>query len=342
MSERPRVARLLICIVLGAASGGYAYLFATVSRTWKQDLAQVWFAARMILANRNPYDLIGPGLEFSWPAPFFYPLPAAVAATPLAPLPEPIAMAVFAAAAGGLFAWALTQHGYAPLLAFASPCVWQAFEVVQWSPLFAAATVILPLSVLLVAKPTIGFAIFAARPSRWAIGGGVVLAVIAFAVQPTWVEDWRRALGSQSYVAGVGFPYMVPATLPGGVLVLTVLLRWRRSEARLLAALVCVPQTLLPYEAVLLYLVPRGWLQCATMMWLTYAMWSTMHRSAHPDIVVNLAGYISESGRAIVLFLYLPAALMVILRRNEGPIPAWLEERLGRLPSWLRGVPTHT
>jgi hypothetical protein len=36
--------------------------------------------------------------------------------------------------------------------------------------------------------------------------------------------------------------------------------------------------------------------------------------------------------------LYVPALLLVLRRRNEGAIPAWLERRIARWPSWIRGL----
>ena len=35
--------------------------------------------------------------------------------------------------------------------------------------------------------------------------------------------------------------------------------------------------------------------------------------------------------------VYLPALVMVLRRRNEGPAPEWLDRLAVRLPHWLRG-----
>jgi hypothetical protein len=43
----------------------------------------------------------------------------------------------------------------------------------------------------------------------------------------------------------------------GGFVALLGLFRWRRPEARLLVALACVPQTMLLYEALPPFLIPR-------------------------------------------------------------------------------------
>lgn len=41
----------------------------------------------------------------------------------------------------------------------------------------------------------------------------------------------------------------------------------------------------------------------------------------------------------VVMFLYVPATIMVLLRPNEGTVPAWLERSAARWPAWLRGRP---
>jgi hypothetical protein len=109
------------------------------------------------------------------------------------------------------------------------------------------------LGFLFVAKPTIGAAMFAARPSWWPIVGAVILCAIAFIVQPTWVMDWRDAVVRTRHK----WLFVAPITYPGGVIVLLALLRWRRPEARLIAALASVPQTTALYEGVPLFLVPH-------------------------------------------------------------------------------------
>jgi hypothetical protein len=230
-------------------------------------------------------------------------------------------------------AWALMQNGYGPLFGCCSSCVVFAAELAQWSPLLAAGFVVAPLSLLWVAKPSIGLALSVGRPTRRPVIGVVVLGGVAFLAQPHWFGAWRHALASTSRVRGVGFPYIAPVVMPGGFLALLALLRWRRPEARLVAALACVPQTMLLYEAVPLFLVPRTLRETELLVLLSYVALGFMpHTSAFaPDI--------DASGRWIVIFLYIPATLMVLRRPNEGSIPAWIESRVERLPRWLRGVP---
>lgn len=75
-----------MALSLDAAFCAYECLVAA-TRTQPRDIGQIWYAARAGLNGRNPYAEIGPGLPFEWSSGLFYPLPAALAADGLAPLP---------------------------------------------------------------------------------------------------------------------------------------------------------------------------------------------------------------------------------------------------------------
>src|SRR5262245_37146467 len=189
--ERPTPSRRLragLAIIASLLSGLRAFLY--VSSTAKpRDFDQVWFAAHALLAGRNPYHEIGPGLHFDWPAPLYYPLTAAVAVLPLATMPRSIAAVLFAAIGSGAFVWAATRRSLAPAVVITSASAALAAETVQWSPLLGAAYGIPWLGFLLSAKPTIGLPIWLARPSRVAVIGAVVLTAIGLAFLPTWPSD---------------------------------------------------------------------------------------------------------------------------------------------------------
>lgn len=304
---------------------------------WPHDFGPVWYAARSVLNGIDPYPLVGPHLAFEWGSPLVYPLPAALVAIPFTPFPEPVASALFSAIGAACLAWALMQWGYAPLFGFFSMAVRQAVEAAQWSMLFAASFVLAPLAFLLIAKPTIGIALFFARPRWRAVVGGVVLGGIAFFVLPRWPLEWWEAV--QRYVAmgGGERPYRPVIVFPGGFLALLTLLRWRRPEARLVAALVCAPITLMGYEMVPLFLVPRTFWQTALLVALSHAQYYlTLALTPTPW---THAGMEAVTGQLFVLLLYLPATVMVLRRPNEGKVPACLERWAQRWPVWLRGQP---
>ncbi|MDB4884123.1 MAG: hypothetical protein JWL95_2889 [Gemmatimonadetes bacterium] len=330
----PARVRFLICMVLGIAAAHYVHLLAT-HVAFHRDVAQLWFAAREVLHGRNPYSAIGPGRTYEWPWPLYYPLPSVLAVIPISWLSEPLAVSVFAAVSIATFAWALAEHGYPPLLGMLSFSLWHAMHLVQWSPLLAAGLVIPWLSALWIVKPTIGAALFAARPTRLALASGAALAALSFIVQPNWVHEWLAAFHSANVQAGKHAGFFAIVQLPAGVLVLAALVRWRRPEARLLAVLSCVPQTLLPYESVLLLLIPRGWLESIAMTVLSFVMYYVAVRGG-PE---PYAARVLTLGHAVTLTMYLPATLMVLRRRNEGTVPAWLERRIVHWPAWIAGSP---
>lgn len=104
----------------------------------------------------------------------------------------------------------------------------------QWSALIIGAALL----------PTWGFCLRASRPSgqrfgshshrprRWSEGVGfLTLSLILF---PSWPFSWLASLPAAVHIRA-------PVTFWGGPLVLMALLKWRRPEARLLAAMACIP-----------------------------------------------------------------------------------------------------
>jgi hypothetical protein len=324
--------RLVIASLLGMLAGHFTYV-TTPGREFPSDFAQLWYGSRVVLDGGNPYDAIGPGRAFEHRWPLYYPLPSVIAATPVGLLPYRLAVTFMATL--GLFAlsWALMRHGYPALIGLASIGVYKAIYLVQWSPIFAGGLALAPLSVLWVAKPTVGLACFIARPTRWAVWGGLVLVAVAFIVDRAWPIAWLAALDSPNVADRYRAGHFAAVQFPGGFLVLAALTRWRRWEARLLLALACVPQTMLFYETVLLLLIPRGWRESILFTALTWvALWWVVEQGA-----LTFAVTAQVTGRAITLALYLPATLMVLRRPNEGPVHVWFESLVAPLPAWLRG-----
>jgi hypothetical protein len=301
-----------------------------------RDFDQVWFAAKSLLAGQNPYHEIGPGLSFDWPAPLYYPLTAAIPVTPLSLIDRRLAAVLFAMVGSGAFVWAATRRSLAPAVVITSASAALAAEAVQWSPLLGAALGIPWLGILLSAKPTIGLAIFAARPTRTAVLGTIVLIAISLALLPSWPLDWVAALQHTSLRTRGGTPYFAPVSTAGGVFAVLALLRWRRPEARLVFALACVPQTPLLYETVPLFFVPAT-IKEGGVLWLgswLAALWVSMAGPYGGDFE-----RFTLSARAIGWCLYLPCVVMILRRQNAGTLPPriarWLET--SRLPSWIKG-----
>jgi hypothetical protein len=300
--------RLLLSGALAVAFGWKAARFAS-QHTMPRDFDQVWFAARAVLAGQNPYELIGPGRAFEWEFPFFYPLPAALIAIPLAPLPVAWADGVFVGVGSACFVWALTRRGYSTLPCLLAVPFLAAVQTSQWSPLLAASLVIAPVGFVTVAKPTIGAALFAARPTRWPLIGGVVLTALAFALSPRWFHDWGSSFADAA--ARRPLHFSAPVMQPGGFIALAGLFRWRRPEGRLITALACVPQTFVMYESLPLLLVPHTVAESVVILILTYIVDLLNVATVHG------ANQLYGAGRWLWI-LYGGAALIVLRRPNTS------------------------
>ena len=298
--------RLLLSVGLGLAFGWKAARFA-LQNEMPRDLDQVWFAAGAVLAGRNPYQLIGPSRPFAWEFPFFYPLPAALIATPLAALPVAWADGVFVATGSACFVWAITRRGYATLPCLLAVPFLAAVQTAQWSPLLAASIVVPPLVFFTVAKPTIGAALFLARPTRWPIVGAVALTAISFAQYPGWFTDWMS--GFTEAAARRPLHFSAPIVQQGGFVALAGLLRWRRREGRLITALACVPQTLVMYESLPLLLVPQTLAESIGMVALTYIVDLLNIATVHGNQLYGAGKWL--------WILYGGAALIVLRRPNS-------------------------
>ena len=117
---------------------------------------------------------------------------------------------------------------------------------------------------------------------------------------------------------------------PAGPLLLLALTRWRRPEARLVAAFALVPHSTLFYEALpLLVLVPRTRQQLLALLLLNWI--GTLVEAW----LVFLPGFEWRSnvyvvGELMLAFAYLPALIVVLRRPNvapdDAPLPAWAEQ----------------
>lgn len=298
--------RLLVAIACGALGGGLAWRgFHTGAIS---DFTHLWFAARAMLGGQDPYAVIGPGRAFEWPLPLLYPLPAVLAAMPFAPFAAHAADIAFAGISALLFAYALTRNGYARLPAILSFSFFFAATISQWSPLLVAAALIPALGFLLVVKPTIGAALFLYRPRWRVVGAGLVFLLASLALRPGWPVEWLHAIRAATHETA-------PIARWGGPLVLLALLRWRRSEARLVVAMACIPHTTLLYDALPLFLVPGTWMESLILAALT---WVARTISAGRGPYPTLAAHTAASASMAVWLLYLPCVIMVLRRPNEG------------------------
>jgi len=326
--------RVLVAVVIALVA---SFLVFTLTRRHPQllafDFTWHWRAARALLAGENPYLVIRDTGPYPFSSGYYYPLPAAFIALPVAWLSAPDSQVASVAIWTALLAFAVTYDGWYRLPMFLSAGFFWAVVSGQIAPLLTVGCLLPAFQVLAIAKPNLGLAIFAYRPSRWVVAAGV-LGLIALVFVPTWPLDWRNALASDPGV------HLIPLLAPGGFLVLALLLRWRRPETRLLLTLACVPQSLAFYDALPLLLIPRTFRQSLVLAFCTQLA-NLFARKAMTSALDPPALF-----RAVAPFAlwgcYIPAVVLILTRPNEGRVPAAVERVAARFPRWLRGAAMST
>jgi hypothetical protein len=303
----------LFAAAIGAASALYVLCYARANPGFVSDFDQVWAAAAALWRGENPYLVVGPRGAFHWHWPLYYPMPALVLAAPLALLPLVAARMAFAGISAALLAYGITRDGFSRWPLFISISFIVNVELVQWSNLLTAAMLLPLLSGIAIAKPNIGIGVVAfaeRRSTLWvAFFVSTFLLGVSFAVFPSWLPYWLENTRSAPHIAPLLFR-------PGGSLILTSLLRWRRPEARLLAALACTPLTPTFYDPVLLYVVTRTFREALVLTASTFILF----------FIVAFAGPIHTSAQwgeivttASVWVVYLPCVIIVLRRPNSAP-----------------------
>ena len=325
--KREFVRALLPALALGLVAAVLVWLLFPFSHG--ADFAQFHFHARNWLAGRDPYEGGFPIMRHTRvvPEPFFYPFPTLFVLAPFAVVPLRVGYALFAGASTTLLAWATLRESPERLpMLFGSSFI-LAIGLGQWTPLVTATLLIPILGWLAVVKPNVGLASVPADPSRVRIIGGGLLLFASLAFQPNWPAEWLRNLRSMP-----GHP--IPVLVPGGVLALLALLRWRRPEARLFIGMACVPQLMYFADQLPLWLVASTRRESIILSATSLVAWLLALQA------FNRPGGMPafDSDMLVLLGVYLPAFIMLIRRRNEGRVPAVVERIVSRWPAWIRGT----
>ena len=293
-----------------AALLGFVIAFVSMSRADRPGDFLYWYtAAQALLRGESPYDVIPAIDPARFETNFFYPLPAAVLTVPFVALPYAIAGGLFVAISSGLLAYGLARQGVYKLLIFASAPYLISAVIGTWTPVIAAAVVLPWLGFLAVVKPNVGLASFLYRPTRWMVVGSVLLLAISLVIRPGWPAEWFHDLME---VPG----RVVPLLTPSGPLLLLLVTRWRRPEARLLLGYACVPQAPWFYDQLILWLIPATARQSINYVYISlFALLLWMY----------LGGVEWRYGTWFLsAVLYLPPLVMIMRRPNEGePDRGW-------------------
>jgi hypothetical protein len=304
----PARRHLLLVLAAGVSSAFVCWLAYRLPPASNSDFGQIWVGARALVSGDDPYAVVPTtGTHY----PLYYPLTALVAALPLAGLTFPQARVAWAALSGAAFAAAALRYGRGLPAALLSANFLNAVIYGQWSPLLTAAAVLPTLSWLLVTKPSLGAALWAAFPSRAAVVGGLAFLAISVALFPAWPWRWADALRASQHVA--------PIMSPGGAILLLALIRWRQPEARLLVGLACIPQTIGLYDTLPLFLIPRSRWQGYTLAGLSYVAAFAQVAVVPRHFGMNLEAMLAARWPFIFVCLYLPALVMVLLPRPVEP-----------------------
>lgn len=307
--------------IIGVLVGGLCFVILTAHNSVKPDVGAGDFqwslrAARDLVAGQDIYRY-PPG-----PHAIPYPLPAALAAMPLAWMPDVIAGSVFIGISVMLLAFGIIRSGeewrLAMLLSwsFVYALLW-----VQWTPLIAALWYLPALAAVLCVKPNIVLPLLLSQGDRvlanwkkWILPPVAVFAV-SLALYPMWPLIWLRQLGTYQ---GTSPPLF---SMPLGPLVLLAFAGtggWRDRRAWLLVTLALMPQRMV-YDQLAIMLVPaRRW-----QLWILIAMsW------------VNCAIFFQGNGwgdvpmgwqNFLLATLYLPAVAMIALPGLLQRLPATMK-----------------
>jgi len=283
--------RILICAAIGTVSGVLCWAVLARFQQGAGDFNWAIWAARDLLAHRNPYDH-----EMQ-----LYPMTVAIFGLPFVWMRPEAAGGVFYGLSSALMALGLTRYGYHRLLVFLAYPYWAGLISVQWAPLLVAASffpILLPVTLV---KPQIGLPVFLTSATKRGLLACAVVVALTFLVMPRWPWFWPRWF--YEYVRFI--PILV---LPGPLLALAAW-RFRDWDARLLLLMAIVPQRWF-YDALILWLIPksrREIMATVGMSWVA-GIWR-WHHTPHN---------VTQAGRWIVLFMYLPMLAIVLARQRSG------------------------
>jgi hypothetical protein len=314
-------ARLAVAALAGIIAGSLAAYTQIVTGPPGADYRLVWEGAVNVLHGIDPY-----GIQNGAIAPlvhrFFYPLPGALLGMTFSWLGLSLGAVCFSVASAAFLMFAMTEDGFERVPVILSVPFLVAGKISQTTPLVTALALTPPLAALSFLKPNIGLAMFARSPKLAPVVLCAILFALAWVAFPSWPQHWLMTMRNSPAHAS-------PMRTSLGAAGLLGLLRWRRPEARLLVAMTVIPHGLEFYDELPLWLVA---VTRREAMLLTLASWvGCLGWLAFGD------GGFMHSPPWSTAFLYVPAAALVLRRKNEGEIPAWLESGVHALPSFLRG-----
>src|SRR5688500_4645465 len=299
-----RKQRLVVALVIGVAAGLFSWGMQLRSGA-APDFAYPHTAVGFFLDGQNPYVAMdgSPGARFPFDQPLFYPFTALLFVLPFAAFNLATATGLFIGLSSAALAYCITRDGLWRVHVFASASFVFAATIGQFSPLLMLMAFTPRFGFLAAIKPNIGLALFVRRPSVQAVIGSLILVAVSIAIFPSWPSDWlaslKRSVADETHRA--------PVLQWGGIVLLLAAIAWRRAAGRLLLTLSVIPQALLFYDQLLLWLIPQtrkpsvfltGASQAGMMLW---------YVSLGPDDNLILSAY-----PFVVPSVFLPALCLVL------------------------------
>lgn len=316
-STPSRNQRIVLATAIAVMSGFFAAQQFELDRP-HSDFGMLWFGARALIANQDPYALIGPGRVFNYDWPLIYPATALVAVVPLVVFSEQMATGIFVAISTWLLAFGITKDGWYRIPLFTTGAFIASAKLGQWSILFTAALFFPALAFFSAVKPQAALPILAASTNRralWAaLIGGIVLLSGSLLLDAHWIPGWLAAVNRSAN--------MDPPILRfGGPILLITLLRWRRPETWLLLTLAASPQSWGWYNTLPLFTIPQSFGESVLLAAVALFGGWYADNMLSPGSLDEL---VRSVGTTIVLTIYIPSAILILRRPNETELPAWL------------------
>jgi hypothetical protein len=275
------------------------------------DFDQLVVAARVLLDGGNPYEVLRGGSSEKFGFGFYYPLPAAVAATPLVWFPLLWARAIYCVITMGALAYVLAGRSPWSLVALMSAPAFQTVSLAQWSAMLALAVLAPAWGMAGAGKPNAWLPVLAGvehvdRSLVIGVAGALALCALSFWFLPSWPRDWLAAIRDQAHFRPL-------IARPFGWVLLATLLRPRDPRARWLVVTALIPGTPLVYAALPLLVYPWPRRQLLVLCLLSHlAMWVPMFAARG----AAFSRYADVAAAGVLWALYVPAMLWVLTERS--------------------------
>ncbi len=261
--------------------------------TWALQAAKELIAGRDVYLHPFGNDLVP------------YPLPTAFFALPFVLFAAPIAAGVFFGLSSMVLAWCLLRsRQYWGLMVFLSWPYFYSLIFTQWTPLIVCIAFLSPFLPFLLVKPQNAIPLLLFHPfSRSGIVLLVLVGLTSLAIYPNWPLVWLSQINGYK-----GMPPLL--SLPFGPLLLFALFRYRNRQTWFFLLLAVMPQRVI-YDQLAIFLIA-----CTRkeLLVLIACSWITL------PALFYFGGWTQFPGgwqSWIVLTLYMPALLVILLRKKS-------------------------